>query len=383
MPVVTVDPARVAPDEAALASEALRVSVHRLRLIERWPLGDGAVAGFVVDDDPRVTAYVDTSGRPVPVETGLAINGHARVWMHPADPYLPALAPVAFGPAATALLARAGVTVTAGPRLVAYRPGRRAVAAIETDAGTLWAKVVRPGTAERIARVNAALRDGGLPVPEVRWWSPDGLLIAESAAGSPAAREQWRPGPLVDAVERMRAALAGVPLTEPSRTSIHRRVPWYLDRLRRVDPAGAARLSRIGRRVRTLPPGGERTTIHGDLHLGQLFLGQLFLGDRTTITGIIDVDTAGVGDPSEDEAAFIGHTLASAALTADPGASARLRRLAAELEGRWGRRPRTRGLTVVHLLGHALTAAEQGHLDRARHLLELADLRGDDDEATA
>ncbi|WP_159500373.1 phosphotransferase [Microbacterium sp. 18062] len=357
------------PVESALLADALGIPVERMRPIHRSPMGAGSIAGFEVrqDDGPPVTAYVDTSRLPVPAETGLALADHARVWLHPADPHLPALAPIAFGSAAAALLDRIGVHTTGPVRLVAYRPARRAVAAVPTDEGTLWAKVVPPDRVERIAGLHETLRAAGLPVPAVRCWAPDGLIVLENAAGRAATEIGWRPGPLAAAVDALRERLATVATGMPPRAGIDARLDWYEGRLVRAAPAWADTVRRVADAARTAAPADRPQTVHGDLHLGQLFL-----DDRARIVGLVDLDTVAPGDAADDEAAFIGHAIASAGLTPDAGAAGRMRRLAAGLQARWGGHPRTRSLTLVHLLGHALTAAESGHEEHLRSLLGTA-----------
>ncbi|MGZ8803915.1 MAG: hypothetical protein ACXWZG_01255, partial [Microbacterium sp.] len=123
--------------EAPLLAEALGLDAGLLAARTREPLGSGSVTGFdVAAEGGDLRYYVDTSRHPVAVETGLALGDpaapDARVWLHPADPHLPALAPAAFGHAAEALLARLGIVARESPSLVAYRPGRRAVLRVAT-----------------------------------------------------------------------------------------------------------------------------------------------------------------------------------------------------------------------------------------------------------
>ncbi len=364
-------------DESALLGEALGVDASSLSAIGREPLGDGAVAGFEVDGDPVSYAYVDTSLLRVPAETGLVLEGVARVWMHPADPHLPALAPAAFGDAVAVLLARLGLTTVDAPELIGYRPGRRAVLRVPTADGAAWVKVVRPRRIERIVRAHAALIDAGLPVPAVRGWSPNGLLVIEAAEGTPATDIAWEPHALLDAVDRLRDRLAAAPLEVEARTSLTSRVEWYAERLTVALPAEAARVADLGARINAVDGRGRVQTIHGDLHFGQLFLHPSFAdaGGMPEITGLIDVDTAGRGNPADDAAAFIGHAISSVPLTTDAVARARVAALAAAALERWGDDPEVRALTAVHLIGHALGAAESRDVEsraRARELLDTA-----------
>lgn len=362
--------------ESALLADALELDSASLRLISRAPFGAGAVAGFEVTTpaEPPFTVFVDTSLQSVPVETGLAHEGGARVWRHPADPYLPALLPVAFGHAAADLLGRAGIRETGAPEMIAYRPGRRAVLRVPVgngaDATDVWVKVVRPRDVGDVVARHTALAGGGAPVPRVRAWSPEGVIVLARTEGSPATRVTWEAAQMADAVEELRRTVSTIPIALSARVRVLARVDWYRDRLRDLLPAEASRIRALAAfaLAGAAPSARADVTIHGDLHLGQLFL-----GSTGSVAGLIDTDTAGYGDPAEDEAAFLGHTAASCAMTEDPRARASLRALIRELHDRWGHRPRTGELTIAHLLGHALTFAEQGDTARAERMLDSAD----------
>lgn len=367
---------RGTPDdaEAGLLSEALDVPAWALRPISREPLGTGTVAGFLLGGSgPSAgqVAYVDSSGLRVPQETGLVLEDTARVWVHPADPHLPALAPTAFGDAAATLLARLGIDGARLPEIVGYRPGRRAVLRVRTTGRDVWVKVVRPRRIERIVAAHTSLRDHGLPVPAVRGWSPQGLMVLDAAEGEPATEAPWQPERLIDEVSRLREVLAGIRLDWPARTSLRERMPWYLDRLRAQAPERAPQLAAIRTAVDGTPPpvlDAAGATVHGDLHLGQLFLG------AGAVTGLIDVDTAGRGALEDDAAAFIAHAAASALLTERVGGeSGRLWRLAGASHARWARDDATRALVAVQLLGHAVGAVTGGDAERGGTLLDLAE----------
>lgn len=385
-------PAVFARAEAALLADALGLDPARVVARTCEPLGRGSVAGFDVGatDTPSspgvgsegevLRYYVDTSRQPVDVETGLALGDpsapEARVWLHPADPHLPALAAAAFGHAAEALLARLGIVAVASPVLIAYRPGRRAVLRISTEEGDTWIKVVRPSRVERIVGLHRVLRAGGVPVPAVRGWAPDGLIVIDDARGNAAPDVEWDPERLLDAVDDVRARLAHVPLDEPgalgcSSAGAARRLPWYRERLE-AGPAGELAhqaASVVAVLERTFPLAGRPlTTVHGDLHFGQLFL-----DEQDAVTSVIDVDTAGVGDPAEDAAAFIAHAIASALLTTDPAGRRRVRRLADGALARWGGDPAVRPLSAVHLIGHALGTMDRGDAAMAKVLIGAAD----------
>lgn len=370
------------PPERALLLDALSLDPHtEVTLFSREPLGAGSVAGFEVREaDAAVGYFVDTSQRRVDHETGLLQGSpeapEVRVWLHPADPHLPALAPVAFSHAAASLLARLGIDDTGAPEIVAYRPGRRAVLRVNSRQGAVWIKVVPPSRLERIVEVHRHLGGAGLPIPPLLGWSDEGLLVIENAAGAPAADAPWTPEGLVAEVDDLRARLARVPLDHSARTHLERRLDWYAERLAAVLPPDAAVLATmVVDRVRAVEGAEPSESVHGDLHFGQLFL-----DDRQQIVGLIDVDTAGSGARSEDSGAFIAHAVASALLTPPPRDQRvwHLARVALEV---WGSSegPAVRSRAATHLLGHALGAWEVAHRDRALALLTMADAvsRGD------
>ena len=387
--------------EAALLCEALELDESQLHEFSREPLGDGTVAGFQVHDGAHtVTAYVDTSGIAVAAETGLAQEGVGRIWTHPADPHLPALAAAAFGSAVQTLLSRLGVADVGEPEMVAYRPGRRAVLRVSSAEGVLWIKMVRPRHVERIVAAHRALRDAGVAAPQIRAWSPTGLLVIAEANGTPATSAVWTAEGLIDAVERVRVAIAATTTEHRARSAALSRVDWYAARVISLNPALAERVSALQTALLATPSSGE-ATIHGDLHFGQLFLNDA--GDD--ITGVIDVDTLGVGDVAEDPAAFLSHAIASWALAVEASAGAsgvgvgaassgvsaavatdaatdggagspavrRLAELVAAASARWGSDPAVRGRAAAQLLGHATSALESGHAERAHRLLAQAE----------
>nr|WP_241740092.1 MULTISPECIES: phosphotransferase [Microbacterium] len=232
-----------------------------------------------------------------------------------------------------------------------------------------WVKVVRPRRIERVVQVHTALRDRGLPVPPVRGWSPEGLLVLDNASGVPATDGRWLPEALLDELDRLRAQMASADIEGKARTSLSSRLSWYAERLRAARPDQADLVNGVARRADAGMNADHRIqTIHGDLHLGQLFV------DESTgeVTGLIDVDTAGAGNPADDAAAFIGHAIASAVLTQEGGDADTVWTLVDLAVERWAMDAGTRALIAIHLLGHALAAAETGVQPRADLLLSRA-----------
>ncbi|TQJ30993.1 phosphotransferase [Microbacterium sp. SLBN-146] len=365
----------IAPPERALLVDALALDpASEITLVSREPLGSGSVAGFsVASVDGSLTYYVDTSTRRVVQETGLLVGTpeepSVRIWLHPSDPYLPALAAVAFSQAAETLLDRLGVRATGMPQMVAYRPGRRAVLRVPVGDTFAWIKAVLPSRTSAIVDAHRALADAGVPVPALRGWSDAGLVVWDHAFGTAAQDADWTADGLLDEVDALRDRLARASIERSARTDLVRRLEWYADRLDTVLP-DAWRPVAAGIAARARASWGEEpaVTIHGDLHFGQVFLDA-----DLRVSSVIDVDTAGRGEPSDDTAAFLSHAIASALLTPAPR-DLRLWELADRAIRRWdaaGSGLRARAAT--HLLGHAIGAWELGDRERAELLLRAAD----------
>ncbi len=374
-----------------------------LRIISREPFGGGALTGFEERGPQARYWYVDTSGKRVEAETGFVLGDperpDARIWLHPADPRLPALAPASFPAAAATLMGRLGVSIDRPPELLVYRPGKRAMFRMRAGERETYLKIVRPAASGSIVELQESLRAGGVPVPHITGWSELGIVLTETAAGVPLASRlaELEPERLLDSIDALRERIAAVDTGRAARASLGLRHEWYLARIdaalaraeqpraAAADPAAApsAALGEHLAAVTGIVTGADasalvvdeakRRTIHGDLHVGQLFVDP---GDASAIASVIDIDTAGLGDPADDEAALVGHLIASIALARrDEGRAAGFRRLLDAAAARWLARGRP-GLarvvhrTAVHVLAHALAPIERGDLETAE--VELA-----------
>lgn len=336
------------------------------------PFGEGSIVRIAVDAGPNAGDwFVDTSRQAVAVETGFVVRGTegivARIWRHPLDPRLPALRTAVDPERLARIAAAAGTEGEIAARVLAYRPGRRAVVRLTQHDVHLFLKVVRPGEAEGLADVHEACRAAGVPAPEVVHWSPAGVVVVRDADGTPGpvAAARLAPEVLLDAVDALRERLLEVGTTRIARASVGTRAEWHLERMASALPERAAEIDALAPAVlgRVRREGPARV-VHGDLHIGQLFF------DDGRVSSVIDVDTAGLGDPADDAAAFIGHAIASAVRNeaADrPGDAAILRGLADAAAERWLRDPHASALTTLHLLAHGIRAAERS--PESAHLL--------------
>lgn len=390
---MTTEPAVSEPDDSLL--EALAETLDR-RLVSHTRLsstvsGDGLVVAEEVEfqtegGTERHLIYIETSppgGERDGVLTFVdeTTGDRAAVWVYPNDPALPALEAAVFPDAAAVLLRRLGVAdvdqVTL--KLEAYRPGKRAVIRVDSSTGTVFLKVVAPGAAEVFARRHNDWLAAGVPVPQVLGWSDDGLLALAALGGNPTPDVITRlsPQPFVTALIELQEQIARLPSAERARASLSSRLAWYERRLTASAPEHAEQIHAIARRIEVLlaaAPTNVRVTIHGDLHIGQLFL------DPATdaIGGVLDIDTAGLGDPADDAAALYAHLIVTALVNSgQPTIVTACEELASLWEKSWHAREdtsfavRASAIAATHLLAHSLNRLPDTGtlLDSAERLL--------------
>lgn len=289
-----------------------------------------------------------------------------RVWRYPEDPVLQPLPAVVYPDAAAVVLQRLGVEARISSlRLAAYRPGKRAVVQLRTTAGDLFVKVVPAEQARGILERHRQWRTAGLPSPPALAWSPQGLVVLGALAGVEATEvvDRVDPARLADSIGTLRRAIAAVPSTRFARRSLATRLDWYRDRTLRLAPdleAAVREATTIAAARRDAGgPAPATATVHGDLHLRQLLVEPT---EPECIVGILDIDTAGLGDPADDDGAIWAHLAVMG-----EGGRAGAGRLAALLQSAWAdagsaHRDRTAAVAAALLLGHGLS----GHLPVAR-----------------
>lgn len=356
------------------------------------PVSDGLIVGYACTlrgaDDAleHVTIYVNTSA-DAPVDehtaqlTDRATGQRLTAWTYPQDPSLPSLPAVSYPEAAGVVLAKFGIEAHGATiSMESYRPGKRAVLKVDAGEQQHFVKIVQPALAATIHELHARLRGAGLPVPRSLGYSDSGLVLLERQHGVPAStriEEIALDGRFLDELDLHMRRLAGVPVHVGARESLARRAGWYADRMAETTPVLAGRTAELVRRIEArygASPVPPPVTVHGDLHLGQLLVDAV---EPWRIVGIIDIDTAGRGDPSDDAGALYGHVLVSAferEAAGDIRASAAFASLARTLRGRWPADGRIASIAATHLVGHALAIAGRGddHLEMAVRLLDEA-----------
>ncbi|WP_157001895.1 aminoglycoside phosphotransferase family protein [Agromyces laixinhei] len=377
----------------------------RLHLVEATRVhGEAGPDGFVTGYRVRLAdeagrqierfVYVTTEPRGGDRDGVLRMrdeSGDERaVWVYPNDPRLPALARAvvpsqarevleSFGPGHVWAHDASGVGPPVGREseltlvVAAYRPGKRAVVRATLGGLRAYLKVVPPGRAERIHARHEVWRAAGIPVPRPLGWTEQGIVGLAEQPGRAASEALDRADPdrLLDGIAALRRRIAQLPSNADARGSLGGRVDWYTRRTAMRDPELEPRLRSIRASVDRLlaETTAERVTIHGDLHLGQLFVDE---HDPSRVAGVIDIDTAGTGDPADDDAALWAHLIATATHAAAHAATAgdlvraeRAETLADRARSRWSadgadgadRADRIAAIAATHLLGHALTGS--------------------------
>ena len=380
--------------EAVAAS--LESTLVNAQALQVEPTGNGFTHGYRVSlrdatgSTADHTVFVETSPPEATRPGVLALSNPATgervdVWVYPADPALPALRTAVYAEAAGVVLARLGLPVDSlRVSLAAYRPGKRAVVRVDTGSTAYFLKVVRPPAAEPLQARHSLWREAGLPVPAVLGWSEEGLVALEALAGSELIAVLDRipdPDALLDEIEALVSSIARVPSVSAARASLVRRVDWYEERLIEQMPANDGLIERTARTIaKRFAAGGTpppSRTVHGDLHLAQLLVDP---AAPTRITGVLDIDTSGWGDPADDAAALYAHLIATVVHDGGSRATVRARRSSVLADGwrrRWFRSPesgfvdRAHAIAATQLLGHALSRSAAGSAG-ATELIERA-----------
>ena len=290
------------------------------------------------------------------------------------DAALPELAHLTDPEGAAEALAAFGYSPPVRVHVLSHRKGNRAVLRLEHADGEVFCKLMHPEVAGPLAEHHRFLRQAGLPVPRVIGYTDGGALFLTTSHGTPGpeAVVHYEPEVLLDAIDAVRDKFKRVGLRRPARRSIATRIEWFLEQLMRALPDRRESLEQLSFAVVPTKhaPTSEVVGVHGDLHIAQLFF------ERGEVSGVIDVDTAGIGEPDNDSANFIAHAIASAILNERAGnadAGQALGMLANAADRRWIHTTRARALTAVHLLGHAQRAVVGDRPEHARQLIDLAE----------
>ena len=269
-----------------------------------------------------VAAVADAEALPPGAPVQVVAGEPVAMWRFPQDPVLPSLHRVLDTEALSEMLGYLHLE----PRRVkvtplVYRPTRRSDVQIATKGDTLsfdrtagrielrpgereiYLKVVQPRRAEHIRKVHDEL-GRHLPIPRCYGaWSDDGLLALEGLPGMTLRdfirREVGSP-PAPDQLLALLDALPVMPFPMGKARSMRRRVRDHERLLRTILPDHEQRVRRLGRHLRALP--SERAAVvHGDFYESQVIV-----NSAGAITGLLDLDGVGWGDPTDDMASMLG-----------------------------------------------------------------------------
>jgi aminoglycoside phosphotransferase len=226
------------------------------------------------------------------------------VWRWPFDPILVDLSTMV-----TPHLADTHLSDLVGARpeleVVAYRPTERAVVRARGNGREIYVKIVPPASTAALVHRHTVLADAGLPVPRVLA-AGSGWIAMESLVGT-TLRDRLKQGtgrlPAPDRYRELLDALSRIDLADaaPTRSRLAD-APHHAAMLGTVLPDARGRLEAIVERLSAQGPTRTLTgTVHGDLHEAQLVV------DDTAVTGLLDIDDVGPGDPLDDVGALVAH----------------------------------------------------------------------------
>ncbi len=255
---------------------------------------------------PAGAAVVAGEYRGEPVEVG--------IWAWPRDPALPAL-PTASSPVLLAELFREfglSESSTLDIRPLRYLPSRHAVLEVHDGRSRWFVKAVRPSAVDDLRRRHE-IASRHVPVPPVLASTADGVIVLPEARGTPldtliADGDAALPSP--EALESVLDALPHELMTldrEPAHLEL---VEYHAGALRCAatdEPAVLARLAEVVDALLAVEGEAEELVpVHGDFHEGQLFAA------NGVVTALLDIDSAGPGERSDDWATLLAHLSALA-----------------------------------------------------------------------
>lgn len=299
-----------------------------------------------------IAAVADNDGLPPGAPVRVLAGQQVAMWRYPQDPVLRSLHRVVDTEALSDMLGYLHLE----PRRVkvtplVYRPTRRAVVrlSIKSDALSfdraagrielrpsrreIYVKVVEPRRAEHIGRVHEEL-GRHLPIPRCYGdWSAHGLLALEGLPGMTLRdyiRRENGPPPSPDQLIALLDALPEPPFAIGKARSMRRRVRDHERLLRTIVGDHEERIRRLARPLRALP-SQRPAVVHSDYYDSQVMV-----DDRGAVTGLLDLDGVGWGDPADDLASMLGRVWTSG--QTDGRAPERFREYAGELLDAFSRR---------------------------------------------
>ena len=257
------------------------------------------------DGRDATPTLIASTGLAVPEGTPRVSDGNTTyaVWRFPNDPFLPGLAAAVNVERVKQLLHGLGVATSdrVRTRARAYRASRRAVVEVTSGEGTNYLKVVRPSKVAALQQRHVALAPH-LPIPPSLGWTRDGIVVMEALQGDTlrhevesGRRELPSADELVAILDRMPSALDTRVAGPAARAKDHAKL------LRAVLPEAAEEVIDVVDAIADTDPPHSAVPVHGDFHSSQVLV------TAGRIVGLVDVDTAGIGERIDDLANMLGH----------------------------------------------------------------------------
>jgi hypothetical protein len=293
-------------DAEALLEAAIEAPVRGARATQvRYDPGRAVTVTYSATIEGRenpltVAAY---AGRDLPSNTAIVGDGTSRIaiWRFPDDPRLPGL-PHAVRPELLAgLLAEVGVKDPIWRvHTRSYRARRRAVVEVVTERHRLFLKVARPS---RVAALQATHTDvaGQVRVPRSLGYSPEfGIAVLEAIPGSTLRHSLGSGDATLPSAAELVDLLNRLPVLPTERPGLIERAPTHQRFLSTILPGESERLAGLVKAIGQAP-SETLVAAHNDLHAAQVIV------SNGRISGLVDIDTVGLGHRADDFAMLLGH----------------------------------------------------------------------------
>ncbi len=152
-----------------------------------------------------------------------------------------------------------------------------------------------------------------MPVPQSQGWnSEQGLVALQAMPGKPLRKALESGTRRLPVASQYLSILDQIPAEDATAATVrgpHQRAPFHAAMLSRVVPELRDRIDAVVSQL-DLETSEETSPVHGDFHSSQLLV------RGSMIRGLIDVDTAGTGERSNDLATLLAHMSAVGLSTA-------------------------------------------------------------------
>jgi hypothetical protein len=270
-----------------------RSATAEFRATLRWP-----------DGSETTDTVGASSGRKLagPAAVVERAGSEIAIWRYPHDPELPGLPQVTDPDRLRSTLEEIGIEpAPVHLRRRSYRATRRAALEVTTGKAHLYMKVLRPSRAKRVHELHRELSPV-LPVPRSHGWlEKGGVIFLEAIDGRPIRRLIEDGEPVPDPSQLL-ALLDAFPAPAAHHVRVADpvdRVQEHVELLSTLLPEAADRIAPLVEQI-VVDEDAEDRLIHGDFHTMQVLTVD---GD---ISGLVDIDTCGIGPHAIDLAAYLG-----------------------------------------------------------------------------